>query len=397
LILITHPNRQHSHQAALALQAAGRLAGYWAGAPSRPEHGSWVPRGIWRRFVRYSALDLPLEKTAWAPVSPAVRRLSEGALPAAAAAVCDYWACRHFDRWAAHRLRREAAARGVIACEISALTTFAAARRSGMVTLLDAPSFHHTAQDALHGFNEPRWLHRRIVAVKNREIAAADHVVTVSELARRTYVDAGVPAERVHAVSLGADLELFRPDATAPRTGPLTFAFVGASIRRKGFDLLVQAFARVRAARPGTRLRVIGPRGELGHLLDGRLGDDCAVSGPMTQSALAAELRRTDCLVLPSRNDSFGMAVAEALACGLPVIVSEMVGAKDLVREGESGWVVASEDVAALADRMTSCASSPDAVRAMAAACRRAAERATWAAYRERFASLMALLVDERS
>ncbi len=57
----------------------------------------------------------------------------------------------------------------------------------------------------------------------------------------------------------------------------------------------------------------------------------------MPQPQLAAELRRADVLVLPSRNDSYAMVVAEALASGTPVIVSEMVGAKDLVTEGTNG------------------------------------------------------------
>ncbi len=397
-VLVTHPNRQHSHQAALALSEAGLLAAYWAGAPSRPEHGAWVPRAAWRRFVRYAPLPLPPDKTAWAPISPAVRRISEAVLPASAAAACDFWACRHFDRWAARRLRSLPPAKSVIACEISALTTFDAARQRAMLTLLDAPSFHHAAQDRLHGFSESERLHRRITDVKDREIAAARHILTVSELARRTYLDAGVAPDRVHAVPLGADTELFRAAASEEREqGPLTFLFAGASIRRKGFDLLVEAFARVRAACPEVRLRVIGPPGELGPLLDGRFGGSCTVSGAMPQSDLARELRHADCLVLPSRNDSFGMVVAEALASGLPVIVSDMVGAKDLVRENESGWIVPVEDVAALADRMSWCASHTAEVRAMAPACRRAAEGATWAAYRARFAALVERLLAERA
>ena len=61
----------------------------------------------------------------------------------------------------------------------------------------DAPSIHHATQDRLHGTTDSPDLHRRIVAVKDAEIALADHVLTVSELARRTYLDAGVPPEKL--------------------------------------------------------------------------------------------------------------------------------------------------------------------------------------------------------
>jgi glycosyltransferase involved in cell wall biosynthesis len=331
-----------------------------------------------------------------------------------------------------------------MACEISALSTFLAARRAGIVTILDAPSLHHAAQDRLHGTTDPPRLHRRIVAIKDREIALADHILTVSDLARDTYLEAGVPAARVHAVPLGADLELFTPAAadaaggvetsppdgslgeggrrvfaaahpvdaalaavaaavgtaavgTADRGGPAAggseaefrFLFCGAAIRRKGFDLLLDAFARVRRSAPGARLRVVGPTGEAAAGLAAGDGAGISLVGPVGQRELAAELRRADCLVLPSRNDSYGMVVPEALACGLPVLISDMVGAKVLVEPGRNGWIVAAGDAAPLAEQMIWCARHAAAVRGMRAECRRSAEAATWPAYHQRLATLL--------
>lgn len=377
-VLVTHPGRQHSHQAALALERAGMLAGYWAGIPASG-------------FGRYAPVPLDPRQARWFPWTPALRRAGDRLLPHTPAAWTDFAACRLFDRWAARRLARTVPD-AVLACEISALATFREARQRGIATLLDAPSIHHAAQDRLHGTTDPPDLHRRIVRVKDEEIALAGHVLTVSELARQTYLDAGVPAEKVHAVPLGADLETFAPGA-AP-DGPFTFLFSGATIRRKGFDLLLAAFDRVAADEPDVRLRIVGPRGDLGHLLDGRPADGVAFLGPKTQAELAGELRRADCLVLPSRNDSFGMVVAEALASGTPVLVSAMVGAKDLVTEGETGWIVPVEDADTLARRMLWCVRNREAVRALRPACRRAAEAATWPAYHERLAALLRRLLE---
>jgi glycosyltransferase involved in cell wall biosynthesis len=376
-VLITHPGRQHSHQAALALQDAGMLAGYWSGVPAAEAQTRRVPAFLRHRFERYAPVPLDPRRVHWFPWTPALRRVGPWS---------DFLACRLFDRWAAARLPR-ANATAVVACEISALTTFRRARRLGLVTLLDAPSIHHAAQDRLHGTTDSPGLHRRIVRIKNEEIALADHVLTVSELARRTYLDAGVAPDKVHAVPLGADLELFSPDA-GERKGDLTFLFAGATIRRKGFDLLLEAFHRT----AGARLRIVGSRGDLGHLLDGRDPERISFLGPLTQLGLAAELRRADVLVLPSRNDSFAMVVAEALASGRPALISEMVGAKDLVTEGKTGWIVPVEDVTALAGRMAWCAGHPEAVRAMGPDCRRAAEGATWPAYHRRLAELLRAL-----
>ena len=366
-VLVTHPGRQHSHQAALALEKAGMLAGYWAGVPAAG-------------FRRYAPVPLDPARTTWFPWTPALRRIGPRA---------DFAACRLFDRWAARRLGKAGAtAVAVIACEISALETFRRAKRLGMVTLLDAPSIHHAAQDRLHGTTDSADLHRKIVRIKDEEIALADHVLTVSELARGTYLEAGVPAEKVHAVPLGADLETFSP-APGEKGGPLTFLFAGATIRRKGFDLLVEAFERVRSENPEVRLRIAGPRGDLGHLINPKID----FLGPVTQPGLASELRRADVLVLPSRNDSYAMVVAEALASGTPVLVSEMVGAKDLVTEGKTGWIVPVEDAAALAERMAWCARHPEEVRGLGPDCRRAAEGATWPAYHRRLAELVQSLI----
>jgi glycosyltransferase involved in cell wall biosynthesis len=401
-ILITHPGRQHSHQAALALERAGMLAGYWSGVPAVAAQARRVPAFLRRRFERYAPVPLEPRRVRWFPFIPALRRLGDALLPPAGAAWVDFAACRLFDRRAAARLARSGAVDAVIACEISALRTFQAARRLGIVTILDAPSLHHHAQDRLHGTTDPAALHRRIAWIKDQEVALADHILTVSSLARATYLEAGAPPDRVHALMLGADLELFTPgDAAAAggHGGEFRFLFCGATIRRKGFDLLVEAFERMAPQAPDARLRVVGPRGDAAATADAAAGPAAAriaVCGPVGQDELAAELRRADCLVLPSRNDSFGMVVAEALACGLPVLVSEMVGAKELVAPGSNGWIVPAGDAAALADQMAWCARHREAVRGMRQACRRSAEAATWPAYHHRLAGLLGALVPDK-
>ncbi len=393
-VLVTHPGRQHSHQAALALDAAGLLAGYWSGVPSGTEQGWFVPRPLWRRLIRYAPVALPPHLTRWAPVAPLLRQAAHR-LPKSVAQEIDYAACRIFDRQAARRLARLPVAKrpsAVLACEISARETFSVARRLGIRTWLDAPSIHHLAQDRLHGTSDSAGLHARIAAVKNREIELADAIITVSNLARATYLDAGVEPARVHDVPLGADLELFAPPTDESVRGAGTvFLFAGAPIVRKGFDLLREAFARVIAAEPSATLRAVGPRGDWGDQ------EGMTFVGPVDQKELAAEMNRADCLVLPSRNDSYGMVVAEALAVGLPVVVSDMVGAAELIVPGQNGWVIKAGDAAVLAGRLLDLAHPPEGpalLRSMRPACRASARNATWDAYRDRFAALARKLLN---
>jgi glycosyltransferase involved in cell wall biosynthesis len=393
-VLVTHPGRQHSHQTALALAKAGMLAGYWAGVPALIRHRRWVPAPLWRRRMRYEPVPLPEDRVLWTPWVPALRRLGDLLPPRRLASWADFLACRWFDRWVAARLW-PGAADAVVACEISALETFRKARRLGMVTLLDAPATHHRTQDRFHGFAEPAALHRRITAVKDEEIALADHVLTVSELARRSYVEAGVPPERVHCVPLGVDVGLFAsPAGEAPdHRQEMEFVFAGAASRVKGLDLLLAAFARVRAAEPGARLVVIGPPGDASSLLGPPAPAGVSVLGPLPQAELAARFRAADWLVLPSRNESFGMVVPEALAAGLPVVVSDRVGASELVEEGRNGWTVPAGDAGALAERLLRCVRSREELRRMRTACRESAAAADWSVYRERLPALLRTIV----
>jgi glycosyltransferase involved in cell wall biosynthesis len=366
------------------------LDGYWSGVPSTSAQGRRFPYFLQRQYARYSSIPIAEAHARWLPLVPGLRRLGEAVLPRPLAAVNDFWACRLFDRWVAQGLTRCQTA-GVIACEISALTTFSRARKRGLTTILDAPSFHHLTQDRVDGTRDSARLHRRIATVKDREIELADHILTVSELARQSYVRAGVPADRVHALELGADLDLFHPPADRERRkGRIRFVFAGAAIRRKGIDLLIAAFDRIATEGYAAELRLVGPPIET---VPTSLSAGVQVIGTVDQTMLAEELRNADCLVLPSRHDSFGMVVPEALASGTPVLVSDMVGAQSLVTPGRTGWIVTTNDLNSLAAQMRWCAENLDAVRRMGPECRAAVQTATWPSYRKRLVDLLRTMV----
>jgi glycosyltransferase involved in cell wall biosynthesis len=393
-ILVTHPGRQHSHRAALALEEAGVLAGYWAGVPALEAHRGLVPKRLWERFVRYAPVGLPPAKVASAIWVPAMRRLGDR-FPRGISSRIDLAACRLFDRWAANRSSRTEA-NAVLACEISARDTFRAARRRGWVTLLDAPAIHPDSQERWHGHSEPDRVNRRLREIKFEEIELADAVVTVSEFARETYLSAGVPAEKVLAVSLGADLDLFGRLARSDRSGALRIVFAGAPIERKGFDLLVAACEQLLAQNLPFALRLVGPRGAQSHLVERLPRTHWSSSGPLPQSGLAEELAAADLLVLPSRNDSYGMVVAEALASGTPAIVSSHVGAQELIEAGRTGWIVQAGEVDDLGARLAACAADPGAVRAMTLACRERSLGATWEAYGRRLVAALEPVLERR-
>jgi glycosyltransferase involved in cell wall biosynthesis len=320
-----------------------------------------------------------------------MRRLLEQFCTPAEKKAWQHRVLRTFDAWSAWQLPDDITA--VICYENSARKTFRAAREKGITTILDAASFHHEWQDEFYEPVESVDVHRKINAYKDREIELADHILTVSELARESYADAGVSPERVRSVPMGADLSDFSQDGEGrnKQSGPFTFLFAGHAGRLKGVDIFLRASACLVQSGEHHRVQFAGGRDK--ELFE---GSNAPVEqlGYLDHSSLADAFRNADCLVLPSRFDSFGRVVVEAMATGLPVLLSEHVGAKEVITEGETGWVVPAEDTEALAERMRWCIEHPEQVRAMRDACVETAQDYSWAVYRERVTEVLASVVE---
>lgn len=392
-VVIAHPSRQYSHQTALGVHAARLLGGYWTGIPCTPKHSRGAPEWIWRRAIRYEEIPLPDELVALNLVAPIVTKLAHALLGPRTARRLELASYSVFDRWAARKLAISPP-KVFVGYESATLQSFRRAKDAGVLTVLDAASLHHATQDRLHGYSESPRTHADMVRHKDLEIALADVILTLSDVARDSYLSAGVPADKLRVIPLGADLDVFTSSACAADTArPFRFIFVGSQIMRKGVDLLLEAFRAVHAESPDVELVFVGGDGDASRLVQGALGAGVLSLGPMSHERLAAEYRRADCFVLPSRNDSFGMVVVEALASGVPVLVTDMVGAKTSVRQGSNGWVVPAGDGAALRERMSWCVHNRGAVRAMRQAARESAAGLTWPAYHQRIGTLFRELV----
>ncbi|MBI4913944.1 MAG: glycosyltransferase family 4 protein [Acidobacteria bacterium] len=361
------------------------MAGFVVGVPCLPRHSRWIPKHWESAFFLKGTFPLPEEMVRFFPVAPLLRRMGRALLPSPRAFELEYLGYWIFDALIARSLSQWEA-NTVIAYENGARDIFRAAKRLGWKTILDAPSFHHQAQKRLCEPAEKASLFQKICRRKDEEIQLADLVLTCSEVARETYLEAGVPKEKVQSVPLGADLKVFYPDETSHSLdAPFNFLYVGTLSRHKGVDLLLQAFQEVRNNLPNCKLRLVGGAGTWLDPKGHALPKGVEWQPPLAQAQLAEEYRKADCLVLPSRFDSFGMVVAEALACGLPVLVSSMTGAKDLIQEGENGWEFPSGDEKALRTRMLWCVLNRTALRAMRPKARASALRASWEGYHGRF------------
>ena len=170
----------------------------------------------------------------------------------------------------------------------------------------------------------------------------ADVILTCSSLARDSYLCAGVAANKVHSVPLGVDLGVFGGTAQcvaqrAKRERPIVFCNAGLLDLRKGIDLIADACRSLRSSHYQFEFLIAGNVATGDVRLVEQLNKVARIQPRVPHVDLPKFFASADVFVLPLRIDSFGMVVSEALACGLPVIVTENVGAKDLVCEGVSG------------------------------------------------------------
>jgi glycosyltransferase involved in cell wall biosynthesis len=386
VILIAHSGRQHSHQAALALQQAGVLGCYATGVPvSRNQLGApWA--GILRRFSVYEEVDIPRRQTRIYLLAPAVNRLLARYLPERIIKPTQYETYRMFDRWVA-RLVLEHHFDAVIAYENSALHTFRAAKKTGAKCILDAADLHHADQDRYHTSTLSSAYKMRVDMSKDAEIALADCIFVTSDMALKSYLTNVGSKKMIRAIPLGVDIDQFKPnpEVRSSKSFPPRFIFVGSANAKKGFDVILESMDMLFSEGFSFKLLVVGVTDQSLIAKRKHLRDNIVEFGMVGHSRLPSILTTSDCLLLPSRFESFGLVVAEAMACGVPVIVSDMVGAKELVDEGRNGFIVPVGCREALADRMRWCMVHREKLKTMSTAARATAEKASWAGYRERF------------
>jgi glycosyltransferase involved in cell wall biosynthesis len=376
----------------MALADRGMLARYVTGVPAHRDAGGWMVSRLLRQKAEAYVIPVDPSLVKHLFVAPVVRKVSRVfgiKWSHAAGHVADGL----FDRCVCGLLR-DLRPEVVVAYENSALRTFRCAKQLGVKTVLDAASVHHRWQDRFCSPVEGTRMHGLITRHKDEEIKLADQLLTVSDFARESYLEAGVPRERVHTIPVGVDVARFRPvvkgtgsDASANRE--VRFVYVGNASPLKGLDMLRDAVGRLRASGFRFSATLIGTSGVSA---SNEPADGLVRMGWMSHERLAEELPKHDVLVLPSYFDSFGMVVAEAMACGLPAIVTDKVGAKEMVTPALNGFVVPARDAAALADAMKWFIMNRYELPHLSRAARESAERYDWANYRRRVTEFFAAL-----
>jgi glycosyltransferase involved in cell wall biosynthesis len=207
---------------------------------------------------------------------------------------------------------------------------------------------------------------RRVICVSN---AVAQHVATL-----------GASSERVNVIPNGVDLTHYSPgDETGEMRAP-RIVFVGRLIGNKGPQHLVEALPAIAKQVPHVECWIVGD-GPMRSQLQARVQEmrlEANVTFLGERDDVADLLRQCDLFVRPSLSEGMPLAVLEAMASGLPVVVTPVGGTPEVIQDGENGYLVEPGDGAALAAKVNELLTRPEQRSAMAAEARRTAATYSW-------------------
>ena len=222
----------------------------------------------------------------------------------------------------------------------------------------------------MHTFTGLVWptatgLKRRVLMMTDRiTCACATHVIPEGRGVMDDLRRGGITRKPMRVLGygnvMGVDMARFSPErfAQCKRSSVFTFLFVGRIVRDKGINELVAAFVRLHADHPATRLVLVGNyersldpvSDDTQRLID--TSEAIETVGHKEGDELVRAYAAADCFVMPSYREGFPNTVLEAGAMGLPSIVTDINGSREIVENGENGLVVPPRDAVALHDAM---------------------------------------------
>lgn len=240
------------------------------------------------------------------------------------------------------------------------------AKKEGAVTVLERACPHIETQ--LNLMNEEMQMlsgktektnrfHEKMV----REYELADYIVVPSDYSAKSFIEKGFSPSKIKVVPLCYE-QAINLNSSIERGEKFTVLFVGYNVYRKGLLYLLKAWNELNL--PGARLIIRSSIPE--EFKRYVTGNNITVMDQHISGKELADLySQSSVFCLPSIDEGFGMVVLEAMASGLPVIITENVGAKDVITNGAEGFIVPIRDKEALKEKITFYYENREAAREM--------------------------------
>lgn len=352
-------------QMGAAAAEAGRLTHFYCSLIRFPRRwGDLLARWLFiPSALPLGAEVLPPERVSEQPLPLLAQRIAERCV--APRKVNPLFTNRWFATQVARQLPQHSEAGILVGAETCALELFVVARKLGMRCVMDCHGIPTGfLQEGIQraaaefGLHAPRLLDSPAMAERKRlERELADVLVLCSELQRQLYLAEGLPPDKLRVVPLWVDADFWHPPVKRELRSPdepLRVLHAGAVSLTKGIPYLLEALDQVDGA--GVETTLVGPlQTDMKPFLK-KLKSPLRCLAYCPRPQLRELYGSHDVLVMSSLGDSFGFVAVEAMACGLPVIVTDRCGAP----VPDPSWRVPAFSSAAIAARLNHYRSQPE-------------------------------------
>jgi glycosyltransferase involved in cell wall biosynthesis len=307
--------------------------------------------GRWRK----DAENVPVEKvkTFFLPrlLQPALRKITG----------TDYWDSLLFEKWAENHVQGSDIFISRSSC---AKLPFISAKKKNIKTVLYRGSSHIQAFEEIRKEEAARWsakfpdIDKRVVRRELEEYELADAIYLPSSYASKTFIEKGVPREKIVSFPLSAEPVLKRER----QPEDFSILYVGSISIYKGVQYLLEA---VRIARKEKEIKLIlagSISPEMQPILKKYEGE-FEYKGIVPHHEIGKLYEEASAFVFPTIDDGFGQVVIEAMSRGVPVITTANSCGPDVIRDGIDGFVVQPRDPEIIAQKILMFANDPNLLR----------------------------------
>jgi alpha-maltose-1-phosphate synthase len=303
-----------------------------------------------------------------------------------------------FDDWVARSLALEPCRIFHFLSSFGVRSHVVARRRFGAVTICDRGSSHIVYQDDLLREEFARWgrqyqpIDPRIVERELAEYASADYILVPSSFSERSFIERGIPRSKLRRAAYGADLSLFR--GASKVHNKFRVIYVGALTLQKGIPYLLEAVSRLQ---PHVELDLVGPASEEIRPFLAKYEGSFRYLGAKPKSELWQHYSQASVFAIASIQEGLALVMAQAMACGLPVIATENTGAADLFDDGVEGFIAPIRSAQAIQERLEFLLANPEQLQKMsAAALKRVQSLGGWDSYGDAVEKLYVEATEEK-
>ena len=414
-ILVAHPAQQHSYRLAAALEKAGILHSYATTVYYKKNSLTAAVAGLLRGRFRIKARsrrceEIPDQKVVQfceaegllkllalntAFLKDIYRKIKYDTADRFAGKAAEYAVSQHVDAVITYddsspilfeTLRKEAP-------DVIRIMDMSAANILYMRSIYEkdtelAPRFERRLRNERKICWDPFTLERT-----GRELGAAQYFLAPSDFVGRSLEYSGIRKDQIYYCPYGVDTEEFQLkeyEKTVRGSRPVEFIYVGGVKELKGIFYLLEAFRQISPEQ--AFLTVVGKYGPA--------DEDTApyaefvnFTGSVLHSEVPGLLQKADVFILPSLGEGMALSAIEAASCGLPLILSENAGLKDLIQEGENGFLVPIQSVDALIEKIHYFIEHPEQIEKMGRNARKTAEQYTWENYSDNVSKAVAAII----